>query len=332
MITYLISEQFIDGLHTGGMSRKVTEVKNCLRLHDISHQVISDLSEISYNLLLVDPLWFSHMRSLPDSYLLYDALSERTDVNKVLYCTELEVLRWNPVFRAKIFKLFDIITANTNYLRSILKALGARNIYRLVDPTNPYLYRLGYPQDPPLVVAGGQISGAKNSHRVYKIFKELQGTPCQTTYIGGSKLWLGWDTDYNRELENLIISVCDNFHNVVSVDIISYVLSSASIFLLDTIHETSSLLQCESLISGVPSVSGVHPLFKERPGISGCATNSDFIESISYLTQGFTSPPPRLYRDNIRSWSINELGYSAFMDQLKQILSVFDRIPSLDIY
>ena len=327
MITYLVPEGLIDGTNPGGMHIKVHRVEQSLKgIYPLT--ITSELPSDS-DILLVDPLWFRMGKSEDASFSNYNSLLMHRAATKILYCSEAELLRWDGKFRADVLKLFDVVTCCTLYQRGFLESLGIANLYPLIDPINPYLYRLGYPDDPPLVVSGGQISDAKNSGSVAQIFRALKGTPCQTAYIGGSKVWRGWDTDHNRSLELEIEDSCDHFYGVVSNDVVSSIFSRASVFVADSIHDTSAQMQCESLMSGLPSVSGVHPLYRERPGIVGCRTPSDFVSAISHLTGGFSIPPSRFYRSSIRSWSLAEFSYFTFQKQLKRLISRFLPRPPL---
>lgn len=322
VIKYLVPSGFITGANPGGMYVKVSQVQLALRgLYRI--KAVSDISDPNENsdLLLIEPLWFRMGCGMERAYEKLEFLTRLRHIPKVLYCSEGELLRWPGEFRERCIKVFDVVTSNTEYQSGFLHSLGIPNTYRLVDPINPYLYRLGYPQDPPLVVAGGQISDAKNSFRIFEIFELLRDEPVQTAYIGGSKLWSGQDTDVNRKLELDIEAVSDFFYGVVSRDVVSSILSRASVFVADNIHDTSAQMHCESLMSGVPSVCGAHPTYRERPGVVGCRTPSDFVDGIKLLTSDYTSPANLSYRQTLRNWSIKEFSYFAFQRQFKHLLS-----------
>ena len=327
MLTYLVPEGLVSGANPGGMHIKVHRVEQSLKgIYPLT--VTSELPS-DPTILLVEPLWFRMGKSESAAYDNFNALTMLKDCVKILYCSEAELLRWDGKFRSGVLELFDVITATTAYQRGFLESLGIKNLYSLIDPINPYLYRLGYPDEAPLVVAGGQISDSKNSASIYEIFSALRDTPCRTAYIGSSRVWRGWDTDHSRELEFQIESVCDQFYGTVSSDIVSSIFARASVFVADSIHDTSAQMQCESLMAGVPSVVGVHPVYRERPGIVGCRTTQDFVDGIMQLTNGFNEPPSYYYRDQIRSWSLQQFSYFAFQKQLKKLINRFLPVPPL---
>ena len=327
MINYLAPKGFITGKNPGGMYVKVQQAKSVLE--SMYHtKLISEIRDGLNGILLVEPLWFRIGCEDEDPKTKLDQLKSATHLSKILYCSEAEVIRWTGKFRNSVLSLCAGVTANTKYQQGFLTALGVNNIHRLVDPINPYLYRMGYPSDPPLVVAGGLISDSKNAQRIIEVFGALKSKNVRTAYIGSAGTWGGHGNPTSQKLEMLMEQVTDDFYGNVSKEIVSHVFSQASVFVADSTHDTSAQMHCEAMFSGVVPVVGVHPVYQERPGIVGCRAVSDFVNGIGTVTNGFKTPPALEYRMAIREWAVSQYGYSAFQKQMTDLVSRY--LPKVD--
>ena len=108
MIDYLVPKFFahLSTKHSGGMHTKVDRVRRAVsELYKI--YIISDLSSVRSEFLLIEPLYFRRNGvDALDELRSHPALvSERT--TKILYCSEMEVFRWTGQFRNMIAQLTD---------------------------------------------------------------------------------------------------------------------------------------------------------------------------------------------------------------------------------
>ena len=311
MIDYLVPDFFIDGdsCGSGGMHTKVDRVRRAVssiyRLH-----TGSDLSEMRSDFLLIEPLFFR----MEGNFDL-DALRAHP-AKKILYCSEMEMLRCPGGFRKELLKICDVVTCNCDYQASLSTAVGIQNPYRLIDPIpedefKPLPKRLQ-------VVAMGRISEIKGSGFIAELFKALAPTPMETVYVGGAGLW-GEASEADLALEVDIREYTDVFHQNILPQFVPQAIGGASFFVGNTIHDVFSSCHAEALMSGCISVSGEHPIYAERPGFT-VKTAQAAVDVIGELTKGFNKLPDSQLSQSAREWAADNLSFKTFTNQLVKLL------------
>ena len=321
MIDYLVPKFFahLSPKHNGGMHTKVDRVRRAVsELYEI--RVISDLSSMRSEFLLIEPFYFrmSGINTL-DGLRSHPALvSERT--TKILYCSETEVFRWTGQFRKALLEICDVVTCNCDYQASLFTAVGIQNPYRLIDPI---------PEDEfqPLtkhkqVVAIGRISEIKGSAFVAELFRLLADTPIETVYVGGAKLW-GEANAGDLVLEAEIREYTDIFHENVPPRYVPEAIGAASFFVGSTIYDVFSSCHAEALMSGCISIGGAHPIYAERPGFT-VKTAQAAVDMIAQLTNDFKEMPAQQRGQRARHWAEQHLSFDCFKGQLTDLLRAYD--------
>ena len=130
MIDYLVPDYFINisPSGSGGMHTKVSRVREAATLTYQMH-VGSDLSEMRSDFLLIEPLYFR----MEDNFDL-DALRLHP-AKKILYCSEMEMLRCPGGFRKELLKICDVVTCNCDYKNTPNTPLS---LIHISEPTRPY--------------------------------------------------------------------------------------------------------------------------------------------------------------------------------------------------
>ena len=314
MIDYLVPDFFahLSTKHSGGMHTKVDRVRRAVgELYKI--YITSDLSSLRSDFVLIEPLYF-RMSGVD----LLDGLRSHP-ATKILYCSETEVLRWTGRFRKELLEICDVVTCNCDYQASLSTAVGIQSPYRLIDPI---------PEDEfqPLpkqmqVVAMGRISEVKGSVFVAELFRLLAGTPIETVYVGGSKLW-GEANAGDLELEAEIREYTDTFHENVLPRYVPEAIGAASFFVGGTIYDVFSSCHGEALMSGCISIGGEHPIYAERPGFT-VKTAQATVDVIGELTNGFKEMPDQKQGQDARRWAELHLSFDCFKGQLTDLLRVY---------
>ena len=315
MIDYLVPKFFahLSTKHNGGMHTKVDRVRRAVGdLYEI--RVISDLSSLRSEFLLIEPFYFrmSGINTL-------DGLRSHP-ATKILYCSETEVFRWTGRFRKELLEICDVVTCNCDYQASLFTAVGIQNPYRLIDPI---------PEDEfqPLtkqmqVVAMGRISEIKGSAFIAEVFRLLADTPIETVYVGGAKLW-GESNAGDLALEAEIREYTDIFHENVLPRYVPEAIGAASFFVGSTIYDVFSSCHAEALMSGCISLGGAHPIYAERPGFTVKTAEAAF-DVIGELTNDFLEMPDPQRGQDVRRWAEQHLSFDCFKGQLTDLLRGYD--------
>ena len=128
MIDYVVPSFFTEQTgYSGGMHTKVDRVQRAAgSIYRIN--VVSDISEIRSDFVLIEPLFFR----MEERFDL-DALRDHP-AKKVRYCSEMEMFRWTGQFRKELLDICDVVTCNCDYQESLFTAVGIKDPYRLIDP------------------------------------------------------------------------------------------------------------------------------------------------------------------------------------------------------
>lgn len=182
------------------MSIKTHRILEVLRSVYPKTKLISDLAELTADTLLIEPLHF-----MMQEEKTIHALQE-VEAKKILYCSEFAMLRFEPEMRRLIVNNVDIVTANCDFQRNLFNYVDIDVHSLLCDPIPPIFIPSGnFPDN--RVVACGNISWAKNTMQIIKIFEKLKGIT-ERVYIGLSSLWHK-PSPYQKNLETMLYNVCD---------------------------------------------------------------------------------------------------------------------------
>ena len=333
MIDYLVPSYFLNfnvGAESGvsnpggGMRTKILAVQRASRHYWIKPQ--TDVSSLKSDFVLVEPLWFRESLGANVSEVGNVSLTPERKLEllsqysafKILYCSEMEMLRWSGSFRSAVLEVFDLVTYNCEYQRVLFDALGVRNMVLLHDPIDENLFKPSESKKM-TVVSTGLISPLKNSEFIRDLYKELVDLPVQTVFVGGSTLWGHHDADCMR-LEYDIRNYCDIFVENAPQPVLAQYLAESSFFVSNSIHDTYSSGHAEGVSAGCISVCGGHELFRERPGYFVRAGVSNIVDVLIDLTDGFKKKPDKSLYDESRNWAVDNIGFDVFDDRLVNVV------------
>ena len=303
----------------GGMATKLLSVMNILSQRYVVN-VVERFEDVTSEVLIVEPLT-PRMLNL-DMKEWLDSLRTVT-AKKVLYCSEMEVVRWSPSTLASILESVDVVTANTTYQKQIIWALSRGACYplRLCDPIDDSLFRPGHDKKV-RVFSAGRVSKDKNSDFLVKVFREVKsllGGDVETGYYGSATLW--GDADSGEVgIEHALIDAVDYYRPGVPRNELAALFGDSLIYLSKTKHDVYSSTHVEVLASGCVSVTGGHPLYLERPGISGLDTAKEFAVAVRDVLSS-DETLQRLSQQS-RDYVVANCGFSAFMSQFNHLLEV----------
>lgn len=300
----------------GGMATKGIAVQEALsKWYHVN--LIRDFKELTSNMLIIEPLT---PRLLNRDMNEWVEQLKACSAKKILYCSEMEIARWSPKTFADITEAVDIVTANTDYQKSIIRTLSAGQVkpYKLCDPINTKLFAPR--KKKPIVFSAGRISHIKNSQFLIDVFRAVKSElKVETAYYGAADLWGNKPDPFDTFIEAEIKATVDTFSGNISREKLASKFSRALIYISKTTHDVYSSTHAEILSTENISLGGGHLLFTERPGISGLKTVDDFvyaIEKVLALPKKQIKQKGREGRDYI----LKECGYKAFLKQFQRIV------------
>ena len=311
----------------GGMQPNVNARVTALR-ERYKVNVVHEVEELSAGLCLIESLWFSGPHwpagaSIEEYNEVVACYAERlealcaTPSTKLLICSEMEIARVRWWARSHFTDDFQGVLVSCRYLFDIARALGVVPIAYLNDCIDPYLFKMGKKK---LTVVGlGGLKHIKNAYLLFEVFERLKDTPVETVYIGSAKVWSGENRAEDLALVGRMRECVDVWYPNASYVQTAYHLSSAAIGINDTWHDCSSRSNQEMLMAGIVTVSGRHPVFRERPGIHGLKTADEFVGAIDELTNGFSEVPLAKCRES-REWAVRTVSTEVFHEQFAEIL------------
>lgn len=302
----------------GGMPTKLLSVIQVLSKRYIVN-LIDTLADQRNDIIIIEPLtprllnqdfgeWLTALRACP--------------AKKILFCSEMEVSRWAPNTLKEILEAVDIVTANTKYQERLIRTLSRGECLpvHLCDPIDASLFRPAH--DKKLrVFSAGRVSKDKNSHFLIDVFKKVKsayGDLVETAYFGSANLW-GHETAEDLAVQRDIEACVDFYEGGVSRNYLAALFGESLIFIAKSKHDVYSSTHVEVLASGCISVAGGHPLYGERPGVSGLSSVYDFVEAIGDLLE---SPQDILTTkaEESRDYVLEHCGFDAFLAQFQTIL------------
>ena len=244
------------------------------------------------------------------------------DAKKILYCSEMEVNRWSPNLLTRILEGVDIVTANTKYQESLIRTLsnGERHPFYLCDPIDESLFRPA--KDKKLrVFSAGRVSKDKNTHFLVDVFSKIKktwGELVEVAYFGAANLW-GHETPEDLEIQRNLEQVCDVFRGGMRRNEVASLFGESLIFIAKSKHDVYSSTHAEILSAGCISVGGGHPLYQERPGISGLREADEFVDAIGELLDLKESEIKQASQES-RDYILQNCGFEAFLGQFERIM------------
>lgn len=186
MIDYLTHPDFVNynpselpSRQGGGRMRtKTYRVVEALKDVYPRTRVICNSADIEADTVLIEPL----------DGIIYGL--SRHKGRKILYCSELGLLRLPPKVRTQLLGAVNTVTANCRFQAKLFKYIDVNIGGILCDPIPDIFRRKSNYQDaPPRIVATGNVSWQKNAPQVTEVFKALKGI-VERVYIGSASLWL----------------------------------------------------------------------------------------------------------------------------------------------
>ena len=146
----------------GGMGTKTYRVLEALRDVYPRTQGICDASEITADTVLIEPLRFTLLteghgdREYESVEQLIHELQNH-ESRKILYCSELTLMRMPHDLREQVVGLSDCVTANCKFQANVFKYVNVHTDRILCDPVpDVFLSRLSYRERKPRLVCDGQ--------------------------------------------------------------------------------------------------------------------------------------------------------------------------------
>lgn len=309
----------------GGMSVLVNAIQSCLN-ERYRINLIDDTSAINAPLCLTETCFFvsniiekDYLGGLERRLEEFEARKKEMNFKSVLICAEMSLIRMLPKHREKLLNSIDALYVTDPYLMDLLSAINLIPNGYLCDCIDPDLF---YPREKEmLVTAVGGLKHIKNIDWILEVFQQLKGK-VETLYMGSSQLWSHEQRDEDMELIPKIKEVADTYiANGSSVDV-AYHDGRAAFAVNDTWHDCSSRANEELLMSGVISVHGQHPLFRNRPGFT-VRTPDEAVEVIRALTEDYTTLPDPKYGNESREWALKNVSKSKFVEQFENVMRYF---------
>ena len=199
----------------GGMGTKTLSAIDAWRR--FYHVTVGEQLCGGAEILVVEPLWFRIRGGVgdlkkPDIDIAIEEYKNYSARIKVLYTSELALLKLDRHHREAIVDASTVVTTNCQFQENLFKAFNIPTM-PLCDVTNPKDYYRPTTEKRLAIAAMGRISGDKNSQKVVEIFKALENK-IERVYIGGASLW-GYFDRQDLHVESQLKSNSDAFFNNV---------------------------------------------------------------------------------------------------------------------
>ena len=308
----------------GGMGTKTYRVLEALRDVYPRTQGICDASEITADTVLIEPLRFTLTtegygdREYENVEQLIHGLRNHKS-RKILYCSELTLMRMPHLLREQVVKLSDVVTANCKFQANVFKYVNVNTNHILCDPVpDVFLSRLSYKERKPRLVATGNVSWQKNAPQVTEVFKRLKDV-VERVYVGSASLWYtALEEEGPQRLQDELYANTDRVVNEATTDQIAREFQNARFGLWCAFHDTFATGAQEMIMAGVPVVAAKHGLASEIPVWSASGVREQ-VAAIKRLMSE-TDESLEEQSEQISKWSVEHVSYSAFQRQLKEVL------------
>ncbi len=308
----------------GGMGTKTYRVLEALRDVYPRTQGICDASEITADTVLIEPLRFTLTtegygdREYENVEQLIHGLRNHKS-RKILYCSELTLMRMPHLLREQVVKLSDVVTANCKFQANVFKYVNVNTNHILCDPVpDVFLSRLSYKERKPRLVATGNVSWQKNAPQVTEVFKGLKGV-MERVYVGSASLWYtALEEEGPQRLQEELYANTDRVVHEATTAEIAREFQNARFGFWCAFHDTFATAAQEMMMSGMPVVAAKHGLASEIPAWSASGVRAQ-VEAIKRLANE-TDESLEEQSERISKWARENVSYAAFQGQLKEVL------------
>lgn len=302
----------------GGMQTKLLSVTSVLSKR-YKLNLIDSFEARKSDFIIIEPLT---LRLLDRDFDKWVEELHACDAKKILYCSEMEISRWSPQSLMRILEGVDIVTVNTKYQESLIQTLsnGECHPFRLCDPIDESLFRPSA-EKKLRVFSAGRVSEDKNSHFLAEVFSELKkvlGSYVEVAYFGSANLW-GHATPKDLQIQGRLEQVCDVYIGGMRRNELASLFGESLVFIGKSKHDVYSSTHAEVLSAGCISVGGGHPLYAERPGISGLKSVNEFVDEVSSVLDLGQEELQRASEES-RDYILQHCGFEAFLRQFERIL------------
>lgn len=306
IVTRESSTKNVEG-HATGMNSKYW---NATRAVDM--KLTHTLEDVNSGIVIIDPLW---VWQYEDTQERWEAL-QKLNAIKIVWAEEQEFLRLPRDRRMALYNHVDLTTTCNKFLQALLLEFGIKNdiLYTHIDEG---FYK---PEEKsPLVMAGGQVSYEKGTHRIIELFKELK---CEKVFVGNAELWgkeppqhQGVRFEARKALERELSNVCDHI-SYADRNEMCKLYSTAAVYVNLSRYDVGCLSVLEAGMSGCHLVLwDQHRQFDEYYNVCR-SSNKDY--TFAKITELIETPK---VNEAIRDEMIKKHGQKAFRANLTNIVS-----------
>lgn len=308
------------------MGTKTYRVLEALRDVYPKTRNVYNTSELEAETVIIEPLRFTLP---PGNYVapgaeyespevVIEALRKQKSV-KILYCSELTLLRMSPRLRKAVLGVCDVVTHNCKFQKQTFKYVGVHSQHLLCDPVpDVFIPKSDYASRSSRVIATGNISWQKNAPQVIEIFKKLKGE-IERVYIGSANLWYDASSQEGpQKLQDSLYEQVDTIIPEATTAQIAEEFHKTRFGLWVAFHDTFATAAQEMIMAGIMVTSAKHPLASEIPVWNVSGVNAQ-VKAIRSLRE---QPIEALIEQSKRltEWARKHVSYSAFQNQLKSVL------------
>ena len=330
MIDYLTHPKFLPynpavlpSVQGGGGGMGVKTYRTIEALRDVYPRTrgICDSSDIESETVLIEPLRFTLSMNGFEGHENTETLIKglkASNCRKILYCSELTMLRMPVDMRRNVLSFCSIVTANCQFLANLLRYIGVYTDYILCDPVPAEVFaapRGNYFSRPNRIVASGNVSWQKNAHGLAKVFEALDGV-VERCYIGSKSLWFNASSDkVAHEVEDELYKHTDRIIREATTTTVATEFENCRFGLWIAYHECFATAVHEMMMSGLCVVAANHGLAPYLPVKIGGTLNQQVTQVKKLAAMSNSDLEQQSFE--LRDWAIKHASYQTFQDQLK---------------
>lgn len=258
----------------------------------------------------------------------WDAIQEKylqeiidyTSGQKILLCSEMEVLRWSGDVRQRLLSGFSDVWTTCHYQQQLLQSVGVSSKI-LPEPVNEHLF---FPCEkrPKSIVATGSATHVKNTEMLIEFYRELGKLGYHRTYIGGPLVFGEKPAThekvyrYNMVLYHELKTVCDTYIEPAPATTVARVMSESEFYANFAYHEVGCRSVLEALLSGCGVIWGQHPLGDELPVL----WMAEDVEAAVAACEDATGNVDHAF---MREFAMQTYSYAAVFSKFKELVSEY---------
>ena len=249
----------------GGLAEKVYNFGLALPMA----QPISYANQIG-DVNVTEALWFSG--GDPSHDMFRNRIDEYRNAKayKILWTSDLDILRWSGEQRDAIFDATDIIAGNSPYMVNILKTFAPHHkVGLLTDCIDPNSIK---PLNKKRQLIGmSHVILEKNVDAVIEVYKLLKSIDFDISkgYIGSSEVWgVELDTHHAKiakEIDLNLQTVCDWITPQATRKEVAETVGTSWGFIADSRFDTFCYALVEALLAGCYAFCGNHLIYNALP-------------------------------------------------------------------